>query len=353
MLQSFNPNLHIMSGAKANPFTFKQLKGKQPNEFIHVSMSTYPSYRKKDSGGQGAKLNITFKDADGNDTGRPFEITTPPVNIYFPNFKGTHQGRLAAWDEGKGHPLIEDAKRRVKFQVGEMYGKVKEALSETKNVDKLLQYHTEWYDFTVNCLDEIANQIHAMATNKEFRSNVKDQNINEGIVADLIKEVKAKTGLESFKDNFKAGLEWDEKSDKNGNNLGRIMECWSKVQRSKGRPSVQYPIVTKKLVDEEFTVVRNVTPSDEKVAEIFKWDTEAKNYSYHGNELDEKGQTIEPDLIKHNQVASVVFQPMFYARPIRGIKLVLKKIQILQEPPAGQKRKRDDDLDIEDDWGEE
>lgn len=351
MLQVFNPNKSIMSSVVSNPFTFNNLKDKHPSEFIHVSESVYPSYKNKGSGGKGATLRITFKDSEGNNTGTPFTFLTPPVNLYFPNLKGTQQGRLAPWDLDKGHPTVENARRRIQFQVGALFGKVKTTLTDNKiNVDKLLERHDQWYEWMENCLDEIATQIHSKATSKEFRAEMKDENVNEGVVSDLLKSVKVKTSSESFKDNFKSGLTWEPQQDKQGQSIGRIMETWSKVQASRGRPTVQYPIITKNLVEEEFSVTTNITPSDEVLAKAYKWDTESKGYSYHGNELTESGHPIEPDIVKHNQVAILKYEPQFYASPIRGIKFVLKKIHIMQDAPQSNKRKREDDEEIEDPW---
>jgi hypothetical protein len=347
MLQAFNPNKNIMS-TKTTSFTYKHLKDKTPSEFIHVGTSIYPSYKNKSSGGKGATLRLTFKDADGNNTGTPFQFQTPPVNLYFPNVRGTHQGKLMPWDDD--YPTIEQAKRKIKFQVGSFYEKVQSTMVENKiNVDKLLQVHGEWYDWMEACLDECANQIHSKATSKAFRGSMKDENVNEGVVSDLVKSVKPKTSLESFKDNFISGLNWDIKQDKNGEDIGRIIECWSKVQASRGRPTVQYPIITKKLVDEEFSVTTNVTPSDDTISKAYKWDAEQKIYSYHGNELDDNGFPAEPDIIKHNQVAVLVFEPQFYAAPVRGFKMVLKKIHIMQDSPTN-KRSQKEDPAIEDEW---
>ncbi|MAU13934.1 MAG: hypothetical protein CMH46_00155 [Muricauda sp.] len=334
--------------AKRSEFTYAKLKDKSPSDFIHVAESVYPSYKNKGSGGQGATLRITFKDAEGNNTGTPFQIHSPPVNLYFPNVKGTQQGRLAPWDDD--YPPIEIAKRRLQFQVGALFGKVKSNLVENKiNVEKLMQVHEDWYNWTEACLNECADQIHKKATDKDFRGEMKDKNVNEGVVADLIKSVKAKTSLESFKDNFKSGLSWEPQEDKQGQPIGRIMECWSKVQASRGRPTVQYPIITKKLVDEEFAVTTNITPSDEVLSKAYHWDPETKSYTYHGNELNENGFPVEPEIVKHNQVAVLIFEPQFYASPIRGFKMVLKKIHIMQEAPTN-KRKTEELTEIEDEW---
>lgn len=347
MLQAFNPNKNIMS-TKSNPFTYKVLKSKNPADFIHVYEDTYPSYKNKGGGGKGATFRIAYKNEEGVNTGTPFEIQTPPVNLYFPNVKGDHQGKLPSYLDK--FPDVQDAKRRCKFQVGEFFGKVKSTLQENGvNTEKMIQWHLDWYDWMTACLDEIANQIHAKATDKEFRARMKDENVNEGVVHDLLKSVKPKTSLESFKDNFKAGLYWEEQSDKQGQNIGRLIDCWCKVQTSRFKPTVSYPIITKKLLGDDLMVSKNVTPSDDVLAKAYKWDTEKKSYSYIGNNLDDNGNPIEPDIVKHNQVARVVFQPQFYASPIRGLKLVLKKIQIVQEAPSG-KRKREEETEIDDDW---
>ena len=70
-------------------------------------------------------------------------------------------------------------------------------------------------------------------------------------------------------------------------------------------------------------------------------------YHYHGNDLDADNNPLEPEIVKHNQVAVLVYEPQFYAAPIRGFKLVLKRIQIVQKIPVSNKRKRDDETAIE------
>ena len=352
MLQAFNPNKNIMSG-KTNPFTFKKLKFVEPKDFLVVSETIYPAMKNKQGGAQGATLRIHFKDADGANTGKPFEIMTPPVNLSWPEIKGTHQGRKPGWaDDSWTPPAVQDSKRKVQFQVGAFFGKVQDQLIENGvKIDKLLDMHADWFEWKSKCLDECANQIHALATSKEFREKMKDENVTEGVVSDLLKSVKPKTKLDSFKDNFKSGLYWEPKQDKQGKDIGRIIETWSKVQGSRNRPTLQYPLITKKLIDEEFTVPKNVTPSDELLSEVYKWDTENKVYHYHGNDLDADNKPLEPEIVKHNQVAVLVYEPQFYAAPIRGFKLVLKRIQIVQEAPASSKRKREETV-IEDEWGD-
>ncbi len=353
MLQAFNPNKNIMSG-KTNPFTFNQLKGRDPKDFLVVSETVYPAMKNKQGGAQGATLRIHFKDADGANTGKPFEIQTPPVNLSWPEIKGTHQGRKPGWaDDSWVAPAIQDSKRKVQFQVGAFFGKVQDQLIENGvKIEKLLDMHQEWFEWKSKCLDECANQIHALATSKEFRKKMKDENVTEGVVNDLLKTVKPTTKVDSFKDNFKSGLYWEPKQDKQGKDVGRIIECWSKVQGSRKRPTLQYPVITKKLINEEFTVPRNVTPSHELLDKVYKWDTENKVYRYHGNDLDADNNPLEPEIVKHNQVAVLVYEPQFYAAPIRGFKLVLKRIQIVQEAPVSNKRKRDEEAVIDNVWGD-
>jgi len=352
MLQAFNPNKHIMSG-KTNPFTFQQLKGRNPKDFLVISERVYPAMKNRQGGAQGATLRIHFKDADGANTGKPFEIQTPPVNLSWPEIKGTHQGRKPGWaDDSWVPPEVQDSKRKVQFQVGGFFSKVQDQLIEHGvKIEKLLGMHDEWFEWKSKCLDECANQIHALATSKEFREKMKDENVTEGVVSDLLKTVKLKTKIDSFKDNFKSGLYWEPKQDKQGKDIGRMIECWSKVQSSRKRPTLQYPVITKKLINEEFTVPKNVTPSDELLEKVYKWDTENKVYHYHGNDLDADNKPLEPEIVKHNQVAVLVYEPQFYAAPIRGFKLVLKRIQIVQEAPASAKRKREESA-IEDEWGD-
>tara|TARA_B100000963_G_scaffold187748_1_gene163389 strand:- start:5708 stop:6775 length:1068 start_codon:yes stop_codon:yes gene_type:complete len=352
MLQAFNPNKNIMSG-KTNPFTFQQLKWKDPKDFLVVSEKIYPAYKNKQGGGKGATFRICYKDAEGNNTGKPFEIQTPPVNLSWPDVKGSHQGGKPGWaDDSWTPPKIEDSKRSVKFQVGEFFSKVKDKLTEHGvKVDKLLDLHEQWYEWKTKCLDECANQIHAMVTSKEYRARMKEENVSEGVVHDLLKDVKMKTSVDSFKDNFKSGLEWKSKVDKQGINTGRVIETWCKVQKTKKRPSLQYPMITKKLINEDFTVPKNVTPSDELLEKVYRWDTENKVYHYHGNDKTEDNKPLEPEIVKHNQVAVLVYEPQFYAAPFRGFKMVLKRIQVVQDAPTSLKRKREDDV-IEDEWGD-
>lgn len=352
MLQAFNPNKNIMSGT-TNPFTFKQLKDKDPKDFLVVSETVYPAMKSKQSGAQGATLRIHFKDKDGNNTGKAFEITSPPVNLSWPEVKGTHQGRKPGWaDDSWTQPSVQDSKRQVRLQVGNFFGQVQDQLIENGvKIEKLLDMHAEWYEWKAKCLDECANQIHALATSKEFRQKMADANVTEGVVSDLLKSIKPKTKIDSFKDNFKSGLTWDIKKDKQGKEVGRTIDCWCKVQTSRGRPTLAYPVITKKLINEEFTVPKNVTPSDELLDKVYVWDTENKVYRYHGNEFDADNKPLEPEIVKHNQVAVVVYEPQFYASPLRGFKMVLKRIQIVQEAPVSRKRNREETV-IEDEWGD-
>ena len=344
MLQAFNPNKNIMS-ALINQYTFKHLKNKAPSDFICIEPFIYNGIK---SDGKGATFRITFKDADGNNTGKPFDIQTPPVNLYFPNIKGTHQGKMPKW--ANSMPTVEEGKRIAKFQVDKLFPTVNGMLQGNGvNTEKLLDVHREWIDWVHACQDECATQIFNMATSKEFRAEMKNEGVSEGVVHDVIKDVKLKTSLDSFKDNFKSGLIWEREKDKEGNDNGYVFQAWTPVQASRGRPSVSYPVITKKLVDEEFTQVRNITPSDETLSKAYIWNTDSKKYSYVGNELDEQNTKIEPDIVKHNQVAVVKFEPRFYAAPIRGFKLVLKQIHIMQDAP-NKKRKIEETTEIEDEW---
>ena len=138
MLQAFNPNKNIMSGA-TNPFTFKQLRNRNPKDFLVVSETIYPAMKSKQGGAQGATLRIYFKDKDGNNTGKAFEIMSPPCNLSWPEIKGTHQGRKPGWaDDSWTQPSVQDSKRQIRFQVGKFFGQVQDQLVE--NGVKIVYY---------------------------------------------------------------------------------------------------------------------------------------------------------------------------------------------------------------------
>lgn len=325
MLQTFNPNLKVISKAKLPMSNWKSLKNKKYADYLKVIPSkVYDA----PNGGKGCTLSIVNKADDSIFTAWSM-IAESMYPLSNGNFAPLDSGPYAAVDCNDSK-----ANRILNIYYGTISDRLKSHMLEKgwseAGIEKLVKDQLDWQSWWEGLLNFASEEAAALCVGKKRKDTkafLKDNNVTDGVLNTLFKNTKEKDDVNTVKLVKIKGRELKEKED-------GVFKLSAKSRLMQyGNPHYFNVLNHTDRDMEPFSIV----PSQDEINKIF---TKNGDGSYTYNQYNEEtGEVLDKTLIRSNDLIKMKMRPKFYkSSDTIGFTLELREAVLLERPPNLKKR---------------